>query len=141
MQLTSSITGISDLQAIINVMPLPVLVKTRAQRIVLLNEAACEFFGHSGDVMTGFSDYDLFLVEEVEVFHVANDKVFETGIISENEEQVTDAAGRSRTVITRKRRVRLEKADYLVAIITDVTAYREAEACSAPKSTGPVLRK
>lgn len=128
MKLTASITGISDLQTIINVMPLPVFIKSRAHRIVLINDAACEFFGHSRDVMTGFSDYDLFPPEEVEIFHAADDKVFETGVISENEEQVTDAAGRPRTVITRKRRVSLESADYLVAIITDVTAYREAEA-------------
>jgi len=128
MKLTASIAGISDLQTIINVMPLPVFIKNRAHRIVLINDAACEFFGHSRDVMTGFSDYDLFPPEEVELFHAADDMVFETGVISENEEQVTDAAGRPRTVITRKRRVSLESADYLVAIITDVTAYREAEA-------------
>jgi len=128
MKFPGSIPSISDLQAIINVMPLPVFVKNRAHRIVLLNDAACEFFGHSREVMLRFSDYDLFPTEEVEVFHAADDKVFESGAISENEEQVTDAAGRSRTVITRKRRVRLNTHDFLVAIISDVTAYREAEA-------------
>ncbi|OCC23226.1 hypothetical protein MB02_13125 [Croceicoccus estronivorus] len=112
----------------IDVMPTPVFVKNRAHRIVLLNTAACEFFGHSRDVMLGFSDSDLFPVEEVEVFHAADDRVFESGIDSENEEQVTDATGKVCTVITRKRRVRLGEAQYLVGIISDVTAYREAEA-------------
>lgn len=128
MKLTAAISGISDIQAIINVMPVPVFVKNRAHRIVLLNDSACDFFGHSRDVMLGFSDYDLFPAEEVEVFHAADDKVFETGETSENEEQVTDAAGRPRTVITRKRRVKLKNDEYLVGTITDVTAYREAEA-------------
>ncbi|WP_084396607.1 putative bifunctional diguanylate cyclase/phosphodiesterase [Henriciella aquimarina] len=128
MKLADDIKSISDLQAIIDVIPLPVFVKNRAHRIVLLNEAACDFFGHSRDVLLGFSDYDLFPDEEVEVFHAADDRVFEEGVLSENEEQVTDASGRPRTVITCKRRVRLNETPFLVATITDVTAYREAEA-------------
>ncbi len=130
MKSAANITSISDLQAIIDVMPLPVFIKNTDHRIVLLNEAACEFFGHSREVMLGFSDFDLFPEEEVEVFHAADNRVFESGVLSENEEQVTDAKGRPRTVITRKRRVELDDAAYLVATITDVTAYREAEAHS-----------
>ncbi|MBR9808896.1 MAG: EAL domain-containing protein [Alphaproteobacteria bacterium] len=125
---TSSFAKIADLQAIINVVPLPLLVKDREHRIVLINDAACEFTGHSREVSLKFSDYDLFPAEEVEVFRAVDDEVFLTGAVSEIEEQITDAAGRTRTVITRKRRLRLGGADYLVAIITDVTAYREAEA-------------
>lgn len=128
MKLADNITSISDLQAIIDVMPLPVFIKNRAHRTVLINQSACEFLGHSCDVMLSFSDYDLFPAEEVKVFHAADDRVFDFGEISENEEQVTDAAGNTRTVITRKRRVRLDDAAYLVATITDVTAYREAQA-------------
>lgn len=122
------VTSISDLQAIINVMPLPVFVKNRDHRIVLLNDEACRFFGHSREVMLEFSDFDLFPEEEVHVFHAADDRVFTGGGDSENEEQVTDASGHARTVITRKRRVLLGDEPYLVAIISDVTAYREAEA-------------
>ncbi len=130
MKPTANISSIIDLQAIIDVMPTPVFVKNRAHRIVLLNAAAAEFFGHSHEVLLGFSDFDLFPAEEVEIFHAADDRVFATGEVNENEEQVTDASGKTRTVITRKRRVQLDGEDYLVAIISDVTAYREAEAHS-----------
>ncbi|NIJ39756.1 diguanylate cyclase (GGDEF)-like protein/PAS domain S-box-containing protein [Parvibaculum indicum] len=130
MKKAANITSISDLQAIIDVMPLPVLIKNSDHRIVLINDAACQFFGHSREVMLGFSDTDLFPDEEVEVFHANDDRVFETGVLSENEEQVTDARGQPRTVITRKRRVTLNDEYYLVATVTDVTAYREAEAHS-----------
>ncbi|WP_067736993.1 sensor domain-containing protein [Novosphingobium naphthalenivorans] len=123
-----NVTNITDLQAIINVMPLPVFVKNQAHRIVLLNDEACTFFGHSRDVMLGFSDFDLFPEEEVRVFHAEDDRVFSAGEDSENEEQVTDSSGNARTVITRKRRVFLGDEPYLVGIISDVTAYREAEA-------------
>lgn len=128
MKLPPRISKISDLQALINVIPLPVLIKDREHRVVLINDAACEFTGHSREVSLRFSDYDLFPAEEVEVFRAADDDVLLTGAVSEIEEQITDAAGRARTVITRKRRVRLQHADYLVVIISDVTAYREAEA-------------
>ncbi len=130
MELVKSISSVEDLQRIIDVIPSPMFVKNRAHRIVLLNTAACEFFGHSREVMLGFSDFDLFPVEQVEIFHAADDTVFETGKINENEEQVTDASGKTRTVITRKRRVRLGGAEYLVAIVSDITAFREAEAHS-----------
>jgi diguanylate cyclase (GGDEF)-like protein/PAS domain S-box-containing protein len=115
-------------QTLIDAMPNPVVVKDRAHRIVLLNESACTFFGHSREVMLASSDNDLFPEEEVRVFHAADDRVFETGADNENEEQITDGAGRARQVITRKRRSRFNGKDYLVAVVTDVTAYREAEA-------------
>ncbi|MDE8653855.1 sensor domain-containing protein [Novosphingobium album (ex Liu et al. 2023)] len=130
MRLADDISSITDLQAIIDVMPSPIFVKNRKHHFVLLNSAACEFFGRSREVLLSFCDTDLFPPEEVSVFHTIDDQVFETGEDNENEEQVTDATGHTRTVITRKRRVRLGDAVYLVGIVSDVTAYREAEAHS-----------
>lgn len=122
------IKKIKDLGSIIDAIPNPVIVKNRQHRVVLINQSACELFGYSRDIVSGFSDRDLFPAEEVAGFEAADNRVFETGLLDEVEEQVTDASGNSRTVITRKQRVLLNGEYLLVAVITDVTAYREAEA-------------
>ncbi|RXZ66196.1 putative bifunctional diguanylate cyclase/phosphodiesterase [Pelagerythrobacter rhizovicinus] len=119
---------IEDLQSLIDVMPNPVIVKSRDHRIVLINRSACALFGYSREVVVGFSDHDLFPAEQVAVFEAADNRVFDSGLVDEIEEQITDATGNTRTVITRKQRVRLNGQDLLVAVITDITAYREAEA-------------
>lgn len=119
---------IEDLQALIDVIPNPVILKNRDHRIVLINQGASDLFGHSREIVTGFCDRDLFPADEVAVFEAADDRVFASGLLDEVEEQVTDASGSTRTVITRKQRVLLNSEHLLVAVITDVTAYREAEA-------------
>jgi diguanylate cyclase (GGDEF)-like protein/PAS domain S-box-containing protein len=117
-----------DAQSIIDSIPNPIFVKNRAHRIVLLNDSAAEFFGYSREILLASSDEDLFPNEEVRVFHEADDAVFGSGADVENEEQITDATGRVRNVLTRKRMARLNGTEYLVSVITDITAYREAEA-------------
>jgi diguanylate cyclase (GGDEF)-like protein/PAS domain S-box-containing protein len=119
---------LASLQAIIDAIPNPVFAKDRSHQIVLLNKSACDFFGHSRDTLLGQSDFDLFPAAQVHVFHAADDNVFRTGVESENEEQITDAAGRIRHVITRKCLTSLGGAEYLVASVTDISAVREAEA-------------
>lgn len=115
-------------QAIIDAIPNPIFAKNRSHQIVLLNKSACAFFGYSRDTLLSQSDFELFPAAQVRVFHAADDNVFETGVESENEEQITDAAGRVRSVITRKCLAWLEGSEYLVASVTDISASREAEA-------------
>lgn len=119
---------LSGLQIIANAMPSPVFLKNRAHRLIFVNDSACDFFGYSREALLGRSDTDLFPAEQVKVFHDADNRVFNSGIAEENEEQVTDAAGRIRTVITRKRVARFRNAEFLVGIVTDVTDHRDAEA-------------
>lgn len=125
---TMQVDRFKDLQSLIDVIPNPVIVKNRGHRIVLINQGACDLFGYSRDVVTSFSDHDLFPADEVSVFEAADDRVFESGLLDEIEEQVTDAGGNIRTVITRKQRILLNGETLLVAVITDITSYREAEA-------------
>jgi diguanylate cyclase (GGDEF)-like protein/PAS domain S-box-containing protein len=126
--------GISDTiqqaQKIMDAIPNPIFVKDRAHRIVLLNESACAFFGHSREVLLAFPDEELFPASQVRSFHLADDRVFDTGEENESEEEITDASGEIRSVITRKRLTRLGGVDYLVGAVTDITAYRRAEAHS-----------
>ena len=120
----------AHVQAIIDVIPSPIFVKNKAHRIVMLNSSACEFFGHSRESLLNYPDNTLFPAEEVRVFHEADDRVFLGGEDDESEEQITDAAGCLRSVITRKRLVHLDNTDYLVGIVTDITAYRASQAHS-----------
>lgn len=103
-------------------------MKDRAHRMILVNDSACDFFGHSREVLLTQSDFDLWPAEQVKVFHEADDHVFSSGIAQENEEQVTDANGCIRTVITRKRMARFGDAEFLVGIVSDVTDQRNSEA-------------
>lgn len=121
---------IRQAQAIMDAIPNPIFVKNRAHRIILLNESACAFFGHSRDVLLNLPDDDLYPAAQVRAFHKADDLVFDTGEENESEEEITDASGNIRSVITRKRLTRLGGVDYVVGAVTDITAYREAEANS-----------
>jgi diguanylate cyclase (GGDEF)-like protein/PAS domain S-box-containing protein len=115
-------------QIVIDAIPNPIFVKDRAHRIVLLNDSACTFLGHSREVLLTCPDGELFPAEQVRVFHEADDRVFMSGVEQENEEQITDGSGQIRSVITRKRMTRFDDAEFLVCVVTDITAYREAEA-------------
>lgn len=126
--LMNVLTGLNDLQSVIDVLPSPVFVKNRHHQMVLLNTAACTLFGHAREVLLSSSDADLFPPEQVKVFHDADNRVFDGAAEDENEEEITDAAGVVMSAITRKRAIRLGGEDYLVGVVTDVTARREAEA-------------
>jgi diguanylate cyclase (GGDEF)-like protein/PAS domain S-box-containing protein len=119
---------LASVQTIIDAIPNPIFAKNRLHQVVLLNASACAFLGYSRETLLSRSDSDLFPVEQVRSFHAADDRVFETGVESETEQQITDGTGRIRHVITRKRMARLEGAEYLVASVTDISASREAEA-------------
>jgi diguanylate cyclase (GGDEF)-like protein/PAS domain S-box-containing protein len=118
---------LDDLQALIDIIPNPVTVKNRNHRIVLINQSACELFGYNSNKIVNFGE-NLFLPDEIAVFNAADDQVFNSGQLAALEEQVTDANGNIRTLITRKQRVVIYGENLLIAVITDVTAYREAEA-------------
>jgi diguanylate cyclase (GGDEF)-like protein/PAS domain S-box-containing protein len=116
-----------SVQTIIDAVPNPIFAKDRSHQIVMANESACVFFGYSRSTLLNCTDFDLFPAEQVRIFHAADERVFETGEEWENEEQVTDGAGRIRHVITRKRMARMDGIEYLVASVTDISAFREAE--------------
>ncbi|WP_076070954.1 putative bifunctional diguanylate cyclase/phosphodiesterase [Sphingomonas montana] len=122
--------SIDDIQAVLEVLPNPVVVKNRLHRIVLVNDAACTFLERPRAELLALNDYELFPADEVRSFHAADDLVFANGDVVEREEQVTDGTGIVRHVITRKQRVCLNGTDYLIAVVSDVTAYRAAEARS-----------
>jgi diguanylate cyclase (GGDEF)-like protein/PAS domain S-box-containing protein len=121
---------IESLQTILNSVPTPVFLIDRDHRIVMVNDAFCEFVhvaredvlntvGHAPD-------------EQREVFWRVDNQVFETGVQNENEEVLTDEDGNLHIIVTRKKLLHLPTPDgdkpFIVASISDVTQIREAEA-------------
>ena len=125
-----AIGSLEALQMIIDVVASPIFVKDREHRWVLLNDSMCKFLGLPREKLIGKSDFDTVPAEQAEVFWTIDDRVFSTGEENENEEQHTDLNGNVRTIVTRKRLVHVgeEKIPLLVAVITDITAFRQAEA-------------
>jgi len=128
-----SLPGIFDsvdsLQSFVDIIPCPIFVKDRQHRFVLVNQAAADFFGMHQNELLGHTDLNLFPKEHVAEYWMMDDLLFSTGETNENEEDLTDRAGNTRRIVTRKSPVKLSTGgDLLVAVISDVTEIRQAEA-------------
>ena len=128
---TSPLTSASSMQAIINAMPNPVLLKDRFHRLVLVNDAFCELLNQKREDLLG-AEGEKVPDDQRDVFWKVDDEVFRTGLPNENEEVITDGAGSLRVVLTRKCLVTLPTLSgpqqFLLGVITDVTRFRESEA-------------
>jgi PAS domain S-box-containing protein len=116
------------LNGILEALPNPVFVKDERHRWVLLNDSFCRFIGHGRELLLGKSDYDFFPKEQANVFHKKDDEVFASGGINENEESITDSAGREHVIVTRKTLYTDHQGNrFLVGVITDITDRKRAE--------------
>ncbi len=80
----------------------PIFVKDRQHRLILLNDACCNFLRVKREELIGKSDYDFFPKVEADVFWEKDELVFITGMTSENEESLTDAQGVTHFISTKK---------------------------------------
>jgi PAS domain S-box-containing protein len=92
----------SFLMKVINGIPDPIFIKDRQHRWLFLNDAFCDFLGHSREVLLGKSDYDFFPQPQAEVFWQQDELTFTTGVPQENEESFTNARGEIHVVATKK---------------------------------------
>ncbi len=125
--------SIAFLLQIINGISDPIFVKDRQHRWVLLNDAFCDFMGHSREELLGKSDCDFFPKQEADVFWDTDELVFTTGITNENEEDFTDAFGVTHVISTKKSLFEDETGKkLLVGTIRDITKnvakYQQVEA-------------
>ncbi len=106
----------------------PIFVKDRQHRLILANDAECVLAGRKREEIIGRTDYDFFPKEQVDVFWEKDEAVFETGEENENEEQITDGKGLTRTIITKKA-LYTDKAQnkFIVGVIRDITERKDAE--------------
>lgn len=124
-------TSLKTLQIIFDALPMPMFLKDRQHRIVLANDAMCDLTGHSRDQLLNRLDLPL-PEDQKKVFWEIDDRVFSTGQPNENEELITTADGHLRVLLTRKCLVQLPtdagEEPFILAVTTDVTRFREAEA-------------
>jgi PAS domain S-box-containing protein len=107
---------------IVNTVSDPIFVKDLEHRLVYVNDAECRLSGHDREALIGKTDYDFFPKEQVDVFWNRDDRVFETGMEDANEEVITQADGRIRTIVTKKTRYTArDGSQFLVGIIRDIT--------------------
>jgi len=110
------------LQSLIDSISDPVFVKDREHRWVLFNGAFVALLGHSRERLLGKSDFEFFPKAQAEVFFRQDELVFETGRENANEETLTDAAGRTHVLVTKKTRwISPDGEKYLVGVIRNIT--------------------
>ena len=106
----------------------PLYVVDRQHRYVLANDAMCALAGRSREHVLGRTNYDFFPGAQVDIFWKKDEIVFQTGEENENEEEITDALWRTRTIVTKKILYK-DKAEnkFIVGVIRDITERKKAE--------------
>ncbi len=116
------------LQSVINTIPDPIYVKNKYHQKIVLNQAYCKLVGYPLEVLTEKTDYDLFPKAEADVFWKEDEQAFHTVEEQENEEELTDAEGRTHLIAT-KRSLHRDAAGnlFLVGVIRDITERKRLE--------------
>ncbi|HEX9022573.1 MAG TPA: PocR ligand-binding domain-containing protein [Geobacteraceae bacterium] len=116
------------LERIIDTIADPIFVKDREHRLLLVNAAECELAGRSREEMIGRTDYEFFPKKQVDVFWEKDEIVFRTGEENINEEEITDAHGEKRVIVTKKALYEDRGgARYIVGVIRDITEIKRVE--------------
>ena len=112
----------------LDALPEPVFVKDRAHRFVAMNGAFCRALGKSEDELLGTSDYDMAPAHEAALAWNKDEELFSSGQPSESEETLTDRAGSSRIILTKKAPFTGAGSEpFIVGVIRDVTESRRLE--------------
>ncbi|MEG4057487.1 MULTISPECIES: PAS domain S-box protein [unclassified Microcoleus] len=116
------------LNNILNSIPDPIYVKDQQHRWIILNDAFCQYIGHSREELIGQS-YDQFLPkEEAETYREKDELVFSTNTSTEIQKTITDPAGNTRFVSAKKSTfVDADGRQFLVCAIRDITNRVEME--------------
>jgi PAS domain S-box-containing protein len=128
-QIEKEISASRDyLTNIIDAIASPVFVKDAEHRLILVNNAECTLAGHSREELLGQTDYDFFPKEQVDKFWEIDNQVLDSGEPNENEERITDAAGRILTIVTHKSRYVDQLGNrFIVGVIRDITEAKRME--------------
>jgi PAS domain S-box-containing protein len=122
------------LNLVIDSVPLPVFVKDRNHRMVLLNKAVCDLNNRPKAEMLGKTDYDFFSEDEAFVFWSFEEEVFKRGSVAE---KVEHAIRNGTETYTLDKKLPIKTADgeeYLIGINIDVTeSYRHREKATVDK--------
>jgi PAS domain S-box-containing protein len=109
------------LNLVLDSVPIPVFVKDREHKMILLNKAVCDLNNMTKDQMLGKSDYDFFTKDEADVFWNFEEKIFNTKVGAEKVEHAV-RNGRETYTIDKKLVVTTDDGEnFMVGINIDVT--------------------
>lgn len=116
------------LEKIINLAPVPILIKDRNHRFNMLNDACCSFFGTTREELIGKTDHEFFPTEQADTCVEQDNRVFEEEKEFINEETLFDLKGEEHNVIVRKVAFRTASSEQiLIATIQDITQLKKYE--------------
>jgi diguanylate cyclase (GGDEF)-like protein/PAS domain S-box-containing protein len=116
------------LDALINALPTPILVKDAEHRFIACNAAFCRLFRRDAGDILGKTDYDFFGAEQAGFFWRTDDQALAGGEPVEYEQPYT-LDGHTRWMLVRKTGLtRPDDSRAVVLVLVDVTERREAEA-------------
>jgi diguanylate cyclase (GGDEF)-like protein/PAS domain S-box-containing protein len=116
------------LHQIINTIADPVFVKNEKRQLIICNEAYCRFIGYPTKLLLSHSDYEFFPQYQADVFQKQDELVLQTQQAKENEEELTDASGKTYYIAT-KRSLHKDACGnrFLVGVIRDITERKLVE--------------
>jgi two-component system sensor histidine kinase/response regulator len=118
----------NSLDRIINAIADPIFVKDREHRFVLLNNAFCQFVGHTREAMIGKTVAVYCPPEEASAIIEKDNVVFTDGGGKSNEEYFTDVEGNRHVILTRKALYEAQPGEkFLVGVIRDITELKQTE--------------
>ncbi len=122
-------TSFELIQNVIDTINDPIFVKDLQHRWIACNQTFCTLLGQSHAAVIGRSDPDFWHPEQAAIFWRMDDEVIASGMLNENEEQLTSADGMLRTIWTRKYPLRNAQGNVigLCGIITDISEIRRRQ--------------
>ena len=118
----------ASLERILNAIADPVFVKDDQHRLIILNDAYCQFVGRTREEIIGSSEHRVFSKEEADQFWRSDDHVLTTGAEYEQEEYLTDAHGELHVISTKKSlSYDVTGNPIIIGAIRDITARKQAE--------------
>ena len=116
------------LYTIINNLGDSLFVKDRKHRRVLVNDSYCQNLGFNRKDVLGKTDHELFPKNQAEVFKQMDDLVFASGEENLNEEEITDANGKTGIILTKRVLYKDKKGNkFIIGISRDITQRKEME--------------
>jgi len=109
------------LNLVLDSVPIPVFVKDRGHRMVLLNQAVCDLNNMTKEQMLGKSDYDFFSTKEADIFWNFEEEIF---INKSSAEKVEHAIRNGKETYTLDKKLSVSTDDgeqFLIGINIDVT--------------------
>gem|GEM_PF-5276875 len=115
------------LNLVLDSVPIPVFVKDRDHKMVLLNKAVCDLNNMTREQMLGKSDYDFFSKEQADEFWNFEEEIFASRGSAEKVEHAI-RQGKETYTLDKKLAIRTEAGEaFLIGINIDVTYAKMAE--------------